>query len=87
MKKLRTNRRFWVVVFVWRGLLDEVKVFNSETAALKQEQRWHKRMNEQEDEIGVFEVKPPRANSSRWPQPQRIPQFEIDELQQQTLNH
>ena len=67
MKKLLSEKRLWVAVFVWRGLLNEVKVFNSEAAALRQEQRWRKRMNELDDEIGVFEFKTPKAKSSRQP--------------------
>lgn len=57
MKKLRTDKRLWVTVFVWRGLIQEVKAFRSEAAALKQEQRWRKQMDEHNDEVGVFKLK------------------------------
>ncbi len=57
MKKQRTKSSLWVAVFVWRGLLQEVKAFRSEATALKQEQRWRKQMDKQYDEVGVFKLK------------------------------
>jgi len=73
MKKQRTYKRLWVVVLVWRGIPSEVKAFDTETAALKQEQRWRKRMNEQYDETGVFQVKLPGVKSSRWTRASKNP--------------
>ena len=57
MKKQMITQPLWVTVFVWRGLIQKVKAFRTETAALKQEQRWRKKMDEQYDEVGVFKLK------------------------------
>jgi hypothetical protein len=57
MKKQMTKQPLWVTVFVWRGLIQKVKAFRTEAAALKQEQRWRKQMDEQYDEVGVFKLK------------------------------
>lgn len=57
MKKQQPQSSLWVTVFVWRGLIQEVKAFRSEAAALKQEQRWRKQMDEHNDEVGVFKLK------------------------------
>ena len=57
MQKSTAKKSLWVTVFVWRGLIQEVKAFRSEAAALKQEQRWRKKMDEHNDEVGVFKLK------------------------------
>lgn len=57
MKKQMTKRPLWVTVFVWRGLIQEMKAFRTEAAALKQEQRWRRQMNALYDEVGVFKLK------------------------------
>lgn len=57
MKKQPPKSSLWVTVFVWGGLIQEVKAFRSEAAALRQEQRWRKQMDKHNDEVGVFKLK------------------------------
>jgi hypothetical protein len=53
----RENKRIWVVVGAWRGLLSEVKGFKNEEDADKFALKLRKEYKPIEDEVGVFEIK------------------------------
>ena len=46
----------WIVVYVFRGFPECVRVFKKETLALKYADRIRRMMNRDYDEVGVFEV-------------------------------
>jgi hypothetical protein len=62
---MRTTRkkRVFVAVYVWRGVIDDVKAFQDEKSALRRARYWRRSANAENDDIGVYEVviQPPRS--------------------------
>jgi hypothetical protein len=46
----------WVVVYVYRGIPEEVRAFRTEEPAQKQLSKWRRKINLDYDDAGIFEV-------------------------------
>ncbi len=51
------SKKVWVVVHVASGIPAEVKTFADGRAAARQKRRWRKKINPEDDEVGVFRVR------------------------------
>jgi hypothetical protein len=48
-------KKIWIVVHVWRGLVQEPEVFSDEKSAKKRKKEISRRLNPDYDECGLFE--------------------------------
>ena len=52
----RENEKLWIAVYVWRGLVEDVRVYRKESSARRQERSWRRSMNPDYDETYVSEA-------------------------------
>jgi hypothetical protein len=58
MRRSKLQKRlFWIVVYVWRGFPESVRIFETETSAQKYADCISKTINKDYDEVGIFEVR------------------------------
>lgn len=50
-------QKFWILIYVYKGLIQEPEFFLDITSALKRKQEILKRFNKDYDEIEIFEKK------------------------------
>ena len=48
-------KKIWIVVYVWRGLIEEPQIFFDEASAMKRKRQILKTLNPAYDEVDVFE--------------------------------
>jgi len=48
-------KKIWILVYVYRGLIQQPEIFSSEIAALKRKQQILKNFNHDYDEVEIFE--------------------------------
>lgn len=46
----------WIVVYVYRGIPEDVRAFRAEEPARVQFRRWRRKINLDYDDVGIFEV-------------------------------
>ena len=52
---VKTDRKtVWVAVRVWRGFINDVKVYTDEKRARRKESSWRRELNPDYDEAAVF---------------------------------
>ncbi len=48
-------KKIWILVYVWRGLIEEPQIFFDKASAMKRKQQILKNFNRSYDEVEVFE--------------------------------
>jgi hypothetical protein len=64
--KTTREKRVFVAVNVWRGIISDVKAFQDEKSALRRASYWRRSANAENDDIGVYEtiVRRPKSGST-----------------------